>query len=100
MRRLETADVLADGLGKVSLVRLRLDIGAVEPPHVALVEYGGHGLDLPQFGGDRLDMGEPVEHAAFQRCFVGRIHDRIPGTEDHLVSSGQRHTVANELYSV
>ncbi len=99
VRRPEIADVLADGLGQVSLARLGLDIGAVEPPHVVVVEDGRHGLDLLQFGRDRLDMGEPVEHAAFQRGFVGRVRDRIPGTEDQLINAGQRHEVANERHS-
>ena len=97
---MKIADVPADGLGKVSLAGLRLDIGAVEPPHVALVEDGRHGLDLLQFGRDRFDMVEPVEHAALQRGLVGRVPDRIPGTEDQLVKAGQRHEVANERHSV
>jgi hypothetical protein len=69
-------------------------------PSSRLVEDGRHGLDLLQFGRDRFDMDRPVEHAAFQRGFVGRIRDRIPGTEDQLVKAGQRHEVANERHPV
>ena len=100
VRRLEIADVLADGLGQVALARPGLDVGAVEPPHVVLVEDGRHGLDLLQLGRDRFDMGEPVEHAAFQRGVVGRVRDRIPGAEDQLVKAGQGHEVANERHPV
>jgi len=98
--RLEIADVLADSLGEFSLAGFGLDIGAVEPPHIVLVEDGRHGLELLQLGRDGLDMGDPVEHAALQRGFVGRVRNRIPGAEDQLVNTGQRHEVTNERRSV
>ena len=88
----------ADGLGQVSLARCGLDIGAIESSHVVLVEDSRHRLDLLQLSGDRLDMEEPVEHAALQRRFVGRVRDRVPGAEYQLVETGQGHEVADERH--
>jgi hypothetical protein len=100
VRRLEIADVLAEGLGEIPFARLGFDVGAVDPPHIILVEDGRHGLDLLQYGRDRFDVGEPVEHAAFERGLVGGVRDRIPRAEDQLVETGQGHEVANERHSV
>ena len=53
---LERADVLAQLLGEVALRLAALDVGALQPLHVVLVERRGHRGDALQEIGDRLEM--------------------------------------------
>ena len=96
----EVTDVLADGFGEFALVAAGLDVLAFQSAHVVLVEDGPHGLDLLERGRDWLDVVVPVEDAGLDCGFVGGVGDRVPGAEDQLVETRQRHEVADERGAV
>ncbi len=96
VRLLEVADVLANRLGELQLVRRLLDVRAVEALDVVVVEDRRHRLDSLQEVGDRFDVVVAVQHAGLEGGFVGVVGDRVPGAEDELVEPGQRHELVDQ----
>ncbi len=94
--RLEVANVLPQRLGQLALALAGLDVLALEPLHVGLVEHGRHRLDGLEELGDRLEMLVPVEHAGMHRGGVGVVGDRIPGAEDDVIEGGERDEVLDQ----
>ena len=94
--RLEVADVLPQRLGQLALGLAGLDVLALEPLHVVLVEHGRHRLDGLEEVGDRLEVLVAVEHAGVARGRVGVVRHRVPGAEDEVLQIRQGHEVPDE----
>ena len=96
MLGLEVADVLPQRLGQLALGLAGLDVLALEPLDVLLVEHRRHRLDGLEEVADRLQVLVPVEHAGLDRGGVPVVRHRVPGAEDQVVERGERHEVADE----
>jgi hypothetical protein len=93
---LEVTNVPLKSLDVLTLAGAGLDVRALQPAHVVLVEHGGHRLNRLELVGDRLDVRVAVEHAALDGRLVGVVSYRIPGAEDQLVDAGQGHEVPDQ----
>ena len=91
---LERTDVGAKLLGKIPLVLAFLDVRPVQPLHVALIEYRGHGLDGLELGLDLVEQRR-LEHAGRPRGLVGVLFEDIPAAEDDVVQIDQRNRLVD-----
>ncbi len=73
-----------------------LDVDALEPLDVVLVEHRRHRLDRLEEVLDRLDMLVLVEHPAVQARLVGVVRHRIPRPEDQVLERGERDKVPDQ----
>ena len=81
---LEGADVGDQLLGEVALVLALLDVRAVEPLDVALVEDGGHRLDRFELASHLLELRR-LEHARRPGRRVAVLLEDVPAAEDDVV---------------
>jgi hypothetical protein len=93
---LEVPDVLPQRLGQLALGLAGLDVLALQPLDVLLVEHRRHRLDRLEEVADRLQVLVAVENPRLQRRGVRVVRERVPGAEDQVVERGQRHEVADE----
>jgi hypothetical protein len=92
---LEVADVAHQLLGQFHLRPASLDVRAVKPLDVILVEDRRHRLNFREL---RLELHEQFffEHARVQRGFVSVFGENVPRAEDDVVQVGERDEVFDE----
>src|SRR3989454_1360732 len=93
-RALELSDVLAQLLGELALRLSALDVAALEPLDVLLVERRRQGLNALQKGRDRLEV-LAFEHPRLDGGGVGVVRDRVPRGEHQVAQLGQRDELAD-----
>ena len=91
---LEQADVFHHLLGQVALVLALLDVRAVEPLDVALIEDRRPGPDLLELRANLLEQRR-LEDAGRLRRRVAVVVEDVPAAEDEIVERRQRHDVAD-----
>jgi hypothetical protein len=91
---LERANVGDQLLGQIALVLALLDVGAVEPLHVALVEHGRHGLHGFQFTAYLFEL-RVLEHAGRPGRGVAVFLEDVPPAEHDVVEARQRCKLAD-----
>ena len=89
---LEVADVGAKLLGKIFLVLALLDVRAVEPLHVTLIEDRGPRLDGFELGFDLIEK-RLLEHARGACRLIGVLFENIPAAENDVVEINERNRV-------
>ena len=88
----EPTDILAELFGQLLLRPATLDVLAVQPTHVVLVEDRGHRLDRAQEIRDRLDIAQ-LQRAGLGRALVRIVGDRVPRAEDQVIERRERHEI-------
>ncbi len=91
---LEAADVGADPLDHLELVRSALRVCAVETPHVPGVEDPSHRLDRPELVLHLLDV-LTLEHFGVVGRLEGVIRKDVPAAEFELVEVRERNEIGN-----
>ena len=94
LSRLELPDVGDDLLGEILLVLALLDVRAVEPLHVALIEHGRPRPDLLELGPDLVEQRR-LDDAGRARGGVAVVLEDVPAAEHEVVEAGERHDVAD-----
>ena len=93
--RLERSDVCDDLLGQVFLMFALLDVRALEPLHVALIEDGGPRADRLELRPDLVEQRR-FDDACRPRGRIAVVFEDIPAGEDELVEIGQRHKLLDQ----
>ncbi len=91
---LERADVGDELLGEVPLVLALLDVGAVEPLDVALVEHGRHRLHGLELAAHLFEL-RVLEHAGHAGRGVAVFLEDVPAAEHDVVEAGERHELVD-----
>ncbi len=90
VRRLEPPDVVGDLLGEVFLVLPFLDVRAVEPLDVMLVEHRRPRADFLEVRAHLVEQRR-LDDAGGPRRGVAVVLEDVPAAEDEVVEPGQRH---------
>ena len=91
---LEPPDVGHHLLGEIALVLALLDVRAVEPLDVALIEHGRPRLDLFELGTHLVEQRR-LDHARGPRRGVAVVLENVPAAEHEIVEPRERHDFAD-----
>ena len=92
----ELLDVLPQRLGQLALAAAGLDVPALQPLHIVLVEHGWHRFDALQKRRDRLEMLVTVKNAGADGGGIGIVRDRVPGAENQILEGRQLDEIPNQ----
>ena len=86
----ECADVGNDLLREIALVFPLLDVRALQPLHVPLIEHGGHRADRLELSPDAIELRR-FQHARRPRGGVTVFFEDVPAAENDVVEIRERH---------